>query len=98
MIAKGDSMNNKLKITITEHQRDLLIKHVEPYILDEETVKSISTVISKNGKCHFYLNPEDLENLIGNCCFVANHEKKNKDLVLELDDLIDYMEGVLNEG
>ena len=90
-------MNDKLKITITKYQRDLLLKHVEPYILDEETEKAISTVISKNGKCHIYLNHGDLEGLIGNCCFVANHEAKKKDLVLELDDLIDYMEGVLNE-
>ena len=90
-------MNDKLKITITKYQRDLLLKHVEPYILDEETNRAISTVISKNGKCHIYLSAYDLEELIGSCCFVVNHEEKRKDFVLELDELIDYMESVLNE-
>ena len=40
---------------------------------------------------------DELEDLIGNICFVANHEEKNKNLVLELDGLIDYLECILSE-
>ena len=90
-------MNDKLKITITKHQRDLLLKHVEPYIIDTETNRAISTVISKNGKCHIYLADDDLEDLIGSICFVSNHEEKNKNLILELGDIIDIMEEVLDK-
>ena len=62
-----------------------------------DTERAISAAISKNGKYHIHLTPDDLEDLIGNACFVANHEEKNKNLVLELDELIDYMECILEE-
>lgn len=95
MVAK---INNKLKITITKYQHELLLKHVEPYILDEVTKRAISAAISKNEKYHIYISDDDLEDLIGSVCFVANHEEKNKNLILELEDLIDNMECVLNDG
>ena len=74
-----------------------MLEEVSDYILDMDTERAISTAISKNGKYHIYLSPEGLEDLIGNVCFVANHEEKNKNLVLELDELIDYMECILEE-
>ena len=91
-------MNDKLKITLSKHQRNILLEHVEPYILDEDTKRAISAALSKNGKYHIYISDDDLEDLIGSVCFVANHEEKNKNLILELEDLIDNMECVLNEG
>ena len=98
MIAKGDSLNDKLKITITEHQHKLLLEDVSIYVLDPDIEEKITNTIVKIGKCNIYFTPEELESLIGSCCFVANHEEKNEDLVLELDDLIDYMESVLGES
>lgn len=93
----GNNMDDKVKITLSEHQHKLLLKHVEPYILDENTLKLISIAIVKNGKYYIYLAPDDLEDLIGSICFVINHEEKDKKLFLELEDLIDYLENILNE-
>ena len=90
-------MNDKQKIILSKHQRDLLLEYVSPYILDEEIERAISTVIPKNSKCHIYLAEEDVEELLGSICFVSNHEKKNKNLVLELDDIIDNMEEILDK-
>ena len=92
-----NNMNKKVKITLSEHQQNILMEEVEPYILNTDTERVISTAISKNSKCHISLAPDDLEELIGSICFVHNHEEKNKNLVLELDELIDYLECMLDE-
>jgi len=92
-----NNMNKKVKITLSEHQQNILTEEVVDYILDTDTERAISTAIPKNGKCHISLAPDDLEDLIGNLCFVHNHEEKNKNLVLELDELIDYLECMLDE-
>ena len=90
-------MGKKAKIVISKHQRNLLLEEVRDYILDIDTERAISAAISKNGKYHISLSPDDLEELIGSACFVYNHEKKNKQLVEDLDELIDYMECILDE-
>lgn len=98
MIAHGKPNNDKLKITITKYQHELILEHVSLYIIDSDIEDVISNAIPKKGKCHIYFTPEELESFIGTMCFVANHEEKNEDLTMELDDLIDYMEGVMNDG
>ena len=90
-------MDDKLKIMLTKHQRDLLLEHVSFYILDKHVERAISTVISKHGKYHVYLDEEDVEELLGTICFVSNHEEKNKNLILELEDIIDNMQDVLDK-
>lgn len=98
MIAHGKPLNDKLKVTITKHQHELILEHVSIYIIDSEIEDLISNAIPKKGKCHIYFTAEELESLIGTMSFVANHEEKNENLTLELDDLIDNMESALNEG
>ena len=93
---REDNMDNKVKIILSKHQRSILLEEVRDYILDEDTEKAISISISKNGKYNIYLTPDELEDLIGNICFVVNHEEKNKNLILELDELIDYLECILD--
>ena len=90
-------MDKKVKFKLSEHQKNLLMEEVKDYILDSNTDKAISTAISKNGKYNISLTPDELEELIGSICFVFNHEKKRKNLILELDELIDYLECILNE-
>ena len=90
-------MDKKAKIILSEDQRNFLLEKVRDYILDMDTERALSTAISKNDECHISLDPDDLEDLIGNICFVANHEEKNKNLTLELDELIDYLECILDE-
>jgi len=90
-------MEKKQLIKLTPIQRQLLLEDVTDYILDLDIQRAISAAISKNGKYHIYLTYDQLEDLIGNICFVANHEEKNKNLSLELDELIDCLECILNE-
>ena len=90
-------MDKKVKITLSEHQQNILTEEVVDYILDIDTERAISTSIPRNDKCHISLAPDDLEDLIGSICFVSNHEEKNKNLILELGEIIDNMEGVLDK-
>ena len=90
-------MDDKIKIILSGHQRNLLLEDVKDYIFNRETERAISAAISKNGKYHIYLTPEDLEELIGSVSFVHNHEEKNKQLISDLDELIDHMECILND-
>ena len=91
------TMDDKILLKLTPIQREVILEDVSDYILDIDIERAISAAISKNGKYHIYLPPDDLEDLIGNIYFVANHEEKNKNLVLELDELIDYLECILDE-
>ncbi|MBW8000443.1 MAG: hypothetical protein FVQ80_00280 [Planctomycetes bacterium] len=90
-------MKDKQLLKLTPVQRQLLLEEVRDYILDMDIQRAISAAISKNGKYHIYLTHGELEDMIGNICFVANHEEKNKNLILELDELIDYLECILDE-
>ena len=91
-------MNDKILLKFTPTQRQLILEEVSDYILDMDIINAISVAISKNSKYYIYLTLDDIEDLIGNICFVANHEDKNKNLILELDELIDYMECILEES
>ena len=91
------NIDKKLKIILSELQRNLLLKYVILYILDMDTERAISSAISNNSKYHVYLTHGELESMIRNISFLANHEEKNKNLILELDELADYLECILNE-
>lgn len=88
-------MAKKIKIELSEDQMKLLQKHVIIYIINQDIEQEISSVIPKEGVYSISLTPEDLEELIGNISFVANHEEKNDNLVDELDELAEDMESYL---
>ncbi|AQQ70750.1 hypothetical protein SMSP2_01111 [Limihaloglobus sulfuriphilus] len=85
------------KLTLTKHQVELLEKEVSDYIINSDIDDAFNNAVLKNGKYHISIKVDALEELIGSACFVFNHEEKNKNLVLELDALIDYFESVLEK-
>jgi hypothetical protein len=89
-------MDEKIEIPITEPQKKLLQEIVND-ILDMDVTRAISAVAKKEGKYYVYLDPSELEELVGDICFIANHEEKNSKLVRQLDDLSSYLEKYLDE-
>lgn len=63
--------------------------------MNQDIEQTITSAILKDGAYPISLTPEDLEELIGNISFVANHEEKNNRLVDELDELADELEAYL---
>ncbi|MFH1616049.1 MAG: hypothetical protein ABIG61_13310 [Planctomycetota bacterium] len=90
-------MEEKIEIPISESQRKLLHETVKGDIMDEDIDRAISAVVSKEGKNYIYLDPLELEDLIGTICFISNHEKNNNKLVRQLENLADYLEKYLDE-
>jgi len=87
-------MKNKISITLSEHQMEILLKQVNPYILEERIENEISAAISPNEVYCIYLTSDELEELIGCVSFVANQDKR-KDKVYELYLLLDHLESYL---
>jgi predicted transcriptional regulator len=85
------------KLQLTKHQVELLEDEVSDYIINSDIDDAMENAVFKNGKYHITIKDDALEDLIGSACFVFNHEKKNKNLVSELDILIDYLESVLEK-
>ena len=92
---RTDFMDEKIDITLSEEQMKLLQKHVTIYIINQDIEQEITSAIMKNGSYSISLTPEDMEELIGNISFVANHEEKNKKLMDDLDELADELESHL---
>jgi hypothetical protein len=91
-------MEEKKEIPIKETHKKLLQQgEVISMIIDRDVLRAVSTVVSKGGKYYIYLDPSEMEDLIGTICFVANHEEKNNRYVKQLDELSQYLEGYLDE-
>ncbi|HUS74095.1 MAG TPA: hypothetical protein VMY06_13630 [Sedimentisphaerales bacterium] len=91
-------MDEKIEIPISESQKKLLQQEeVSNMIIDMDVARAISTIVLKGDKYFVYLDPSELEDLIGTICFVANHEEKNSKLVRQLDKLSEYLDKYLDE-
>ena len=89
-------MDDKIEIPISEPQKRLL-QEISSDILDMDVTRAICAVVSKEGKDYIYLDPSELEELVGNICFIANHEENDSKLVKQLDKLSEYLEKHLDE-
>ena len=87
-------MKNKISITLSEHQMEVILKQVSPYILDERIENEFSSVIFQDEIYSISLTSDELEELIGGVSFIANQEKR-KDKVYELYLLLDHLESYL---
>jgi hypothetical protein len=85
------------QLTLTEDDMELLRDEVNIYIANKNIEKALDNAVLKEGFYHIKMDDEDLEDLIGHACFVANHTEDDEDLELELDALIDYLESVLEK-
>jgi hypothetical protein len=91
-------MGEKIEIPISDSQKKLLQQEeVSNMIIDMDVERAVSTIVLKGDKYFVYLDPSELEDLIGTICFVANHEEKNNKLVKKLDEMAEYLEKYLDE-
>jgi len=74
-----------------------LLQEIADDILDMDATRAISAVVSKEGENNICLDPSEPEELVGNICFIANHEENNPKLVKQFDELSDYLEKYLDE-
>ncbi|MCK5074671.1 MAG: hypothetical protein KAQ98_14670 [Bacteriovoracaceae bacterium] len=89
-------MTTKIEIPITKSRKKLLLD-ITNDILDMDVTRAISVMVLKGEKNYIYLDPSELEELVGNICFIANHEKNNPKMVKQLDKLSEYLEKYLDE-
>ncbi len=89
-------MKDKIDITLSEEQMELLLKHVRIYITDEDIEKDISSAIPKDNLFVLSMTPDEIDILLGSIYFVCNRDETNKKLVEELDELTDLLESYLD--
>lgn len=89
-------MNQKTQIPISSQQKNLL-QEITNDILDMDVTRAISAVVSKGENNYIYLDQSELDELVGNICFIANHEENDSKLVKQLDELGDYLGEYLDE-
>ena len=88
---------DKLEITISEPQKKLL-QEITNDILDMDVTRAVSAVVRKGEKNYIYLDPSELEELVGNICFISNHEENSPKLVRQLDELAEYLENRIEDS
>jgi len=89
-------MDEKIEIPISASQKKLL-QEISSDILDMDVTRAISAIAKKEEKYFICLDPSELEELVGNICFIANHEENNAKLVKQLDELSEYLDKFLDE-
>ena len=89
-------MKDKIDITLSEEQMELLLKHVRIYITDEDIEKDISSAIPKDNLFVLSMTPDEIDILLGSVYFVSNRDETDKKLVEELDELTDLLESYLD--
>ena len=65
---------NKIPLTLTAQQRDLILKYIH-LITNEEISQLLTISLKKEGKYEIYMTEEQLEDLCGNICAISNSEK-----------------------
>jgi hypothetical protein len=83
------------ELTLTEDDIELLRDELKVYIINTSIEKALDKAVLKDDFFHVTMSDDDLRDLIGHACFVANHTEDDEDLELELDELIQYFEGIL---
>ena len=83
-------MDEKITISLSKKQRDLLLKY-KPYFDDHELFRLISIAIKKGKSYEIYVDEEQLEDL---CCqtFDLSSGEENEEMACQLDELCDYLE------
>lgn len=89
-------MDDKIEIPVSGSHKKLL-QEIANDILDMDVTRAISAIVSKEGKNFVYLDPSELDELVGNICFISNHEENNPKFVKQLKKLIDHLEKYLDD-
>jgi len=92
---RSNLMEEKLTISLSKEQRDLLLKY-KSYFDDHELFRLISTAVKKGKNYEIYLVEEQLRDLLDQISELSNNED---DEVLEsrLYDLCNYLSGFYDE-
>ena len=87
---KTNPMEDKITISLSKKQRDLLLKY-EPYFSDHELFKLISIAVTKGKDYEIYLDEEQIGNLLDQITDFQNQEENEK-MHEQLEDLWEYLE------
>ena len=88
-------MDEKIAITLSKKQRDLLLKY-ESYFDDHELFRTISIAVKKGKNCEIYLDEEQLEDLCDQIFNISDNQEDEK-IEFQLNELCDYLEDCCNE-
>ncbi len=82
-------MDDKLTISLSSEQRDLLLKY-ESSFNDNELFRSISIAVKKGKNYEIYLEEEDIQGLLNQLTQLSYNEK-DEEIEYQLDELGDYL-------
>ena len=88
-------MDDKITITLSKEQRELLLKY-EPYFDDHELFRLISIALQKGKNYEICLSEEQLDDLC-DYIFEISENEEEEEQVYRLDDLCDYLEDCRDE-
>ena len=91
-------MAKKLHMTLSQKHMELLLEHVEVYIVNEAIAQEIKSSTLKDGFYSISLDADELDELTGSIMFVSNDDETDALIVEELDALADHFESYLELG
>ena len=83
-------MEDKISVSLTKKQRDLLLKY-EPFYIDHKLFRLVSIAVKKSKNYEIYPDPKQLEDLLDQISEFCNNEENEK-VQDRLDDLYDHLE------
>lgn len=86
---------DKMAITLTDSQRELLLKYKSCFA-DHGLFRRISLAVKEGDDFEIYLNDEELEDLMDQVSDFTNHEK-DEDIQIQLDHLNDCLVEFYND-
>jgi len=88
-------MSQKLDITLSQEQIELLLNHVDIDELVRDIVKQLNASKTQDRPCSLSLSASELDELYGCVLFASNQDDIDEDIVLELDKLSDLLDSYL---
>ena len=83
-------MDDKINISLTKKQRDLLLKY-EPFFVDHELFRLIAIAVKKGNKYEIFPDGDQLEDLLDQVSEFCNNETDEKNQE-NLDEICDFLE------
>ena len=88
-------MSQKLDITLSQEQVELLLNYVDVDELGRDIVKQLKSPTIQGGSFSFLLSPAELDEVYGSVLIASNKNDIDEEIVLELDKLSDLLDSYL---
>ena len=85
-------MSQKLDITLSQEQLELLLNHIDIDELGRDIVKQLKSPTIQDKSCSLLLSPAELDEVYGSVLIASNQNDIDEEIVLEPDKLSDFLD------